>query len=143
MLNVEQSSGEMAVTATLEETPWTAATRMLETAAATADRLVHEALSEAESIVTAARARADEITSTSRREAERVAAERARDREEQAARLDAALVGLAEERAALEVQIATLRASETDQRNRMRDHLTQHLALLDEVPQESPATLTG
>ena len=133
--------------ATLQEPPVTVAARMLELAAVTADRLVSDARTEADSLVSEAQAHADAIAVAGRDEAERVAAELARTREEQVAELDreraTALAGLAEEQAALEAQIATLRATESDQRNRMRQHLTQHLSMLETTEPEAPAAIAG
>ena len=54
-----------------------------------------------------------------------------------------ALDGLAEEKATLESQIASLRAAESDQRHRMRQHLTQHLSMLDASVSASQDAVAG
>jgi cell division septum initiation protein DivIVA len=132
---------------TVQETPTSAAARMLELAAVTADRLVTDAETEAESLVTVAQARADAILEASRHEADQVAAELARTKEEQAAELDreraTALAGFSDVKAALEAQIATLRQMESDHRSQMRHHLTEQLSLLDATQLEPPAVLAG
>jgi cell division septum initiation protein DivIVA len=132
---------------TVEETPTSAAARMLELAAVTADRLVTDAETEAESLVTVAQARADAILEASRNEADQVAAELARTKEEQAAELDreraTALAGLSDEKAALEAQIATLRQVESDHRSQMRHHITEQLSALDATLPEQPAVFAG
>ena len=130
-----------------DETPWTAAARMLDLATTTADQLVADAETQAESLVSTAQARADEILGASRNEADRVTAELERARAEQTADLDrertSALTGLAEEKAALEEQIATLRAMEGDYREQMRHRLTEQLSLLDATLPEPPAAVAG
>ena len=130
----------------VQESPTSAAARMLELAAATADRLVADAETEAESLVTTARATADAILETSRTEALQVAAQLARSRAEQVAELDreraTALAGLADEKAALEARIATLRRMQSDHRSQIRDHLTEQLSLLDTAIPEPPPTVT-
>jgi len=132
---------------TVQETTMSAAVRMLELAAITADQLVTDAKAEVASLVTLAQARADVIGETSRNEADRVAAELARAKDEQAAALDCeratALAGLADEKAALEAQIATLRQMEIDHRGQMRHHLTEQLSLLDTNLPEPPAVVAG
>jgi vacuolar-type H+-ATPase subunit H len=132
---------------TVQETPTSAAARMLELAVVTADRLVTDAEEEAESLVTDAQARADAILEASRNEADQVAAELARTKEEQAAELDrervTALAGLSDEKAALEAQIATLRQMDSDHRSQMRHHLTEQLSLLDATLPEPPAVFAG
>ncbi len=128
---------------TAEETPTSAAARMLEVAAVTADRLVSDAEMEAESVVTTAQARADAIVEASRDEADQVAAELARSKEEQAAELNrervTAMTALSEEKAAIEAQIAMLHQMESDHRSQMRHHFTEQLALLDAPLPEPPA----
>lgn len=140
MLINEQRPGKVVGTertepAAVQEGPTSAAARMLELAAVTADRLVADAQAEADSLVSAAQARAHEINASSRDEADRVAAELARSRAEQVADLDrardSALTGLAEERAALEAQVDTLRQMERDHRSQLRLHLTEQLSMLD------------
>jgi cell division septum initiation protein DivIVA len=135
---------ESADPITLQETPTSAAARMLELAGVTADRLVIEAEAEAESLVTGAQARAGAILEAGRNEAIQVAAEFARTKEEQAAELDreraTALAELRDEKAALEAQIATLRQVESDHRNLMRHHLTEQLSMLDETLPDPPAS---
>ena len=152
MLSFEQVLDESATPtptepSAVQETPSSAAARMLELAAVTADRLVTEAEAEAESLVTKAQSRAEAIVETSRDEADRVAAELARTREEQAAELDreraTALDGLTEEKAALEAQIASLRQLESDHRSQMRRHLTEHLSMLDTALPEPPVAIAG
>jgi cell division septum initiation protein DivIVA len=132
---------------TVQETPLSAAGRMLELAATTADQLVTDAKAEAASLVTLAQARADELGETSRNEAHQAAAELARTKAEQATALDSeratALAGLADEKAALEAQIATLRQMESDHRSQMRHHLTEQLSLLDTNLPEPPAVVAG
>ena len=103
-----------------EEAPPSPAARMLEVAAVTADRLVAEAEKDAESLVATAQAAADEIAEASRNERALV------------------LDRLAEEKAELEAQIATLRETETEQRRQMRSHLAEQLALLDATTVEQP-----
>lgn len=97
-----------------------ASARMLEVAALTADRLVADAEKEAEGLLATAQAAADEIAEASRNERALV------------------LDRLAEEKAELEAQIATLREMEAEQRRQMRSHLTDHLALLDATTFEPP-----
>jgi cell division septum initiation protein DivIVA len=132
---------------TVQESPTSAAARMLELAALTADRLVADAETEAESVVTTARARADAILAASRTEAHQVAAELARRRDEQTAELDreraTALAGLADEKAALQARIATLRQMQSDYRSQMRHYLTEQLSLLDATLIEPPAAVAG
>jgi cell division septum initiation protein DivIVA len=132
---------------TVQETPTSAAARMLELAAVTADRLVTDAETEAGSLVTDARARADAILEASRNEADQVAAELASTKEEQAAELDreraTALAELNDERAALEAEIATLRQMESHHRSQMRHHLTEQLSMLDATLPEPPAVFAG
>ena len=103
-----------------QEAPPSSAARMLEVAARTADRLVTEAEKDAESLLATAQAAADEIAEASRNERARV------------------LDRLAEEKAELEAQIATLREMEAEQRRQMRSHLTEQLALLDATTFEQP-----
>ena len=103
-----------------QEAPSSSAARMLEVAARTADRLVTEAEKDAESLLATAQAAADEIAEASRNERAGV------------------LDRLAEEKAELEAQIATLRETETEQRRQMRSHLTEQLALLDATTLEQP-----
>jgi len=110
---------------TVPESPTGAAARVLEVAAVTADRLVSDAETEAESLVTTARATADEILAASRTEARQVAAD------------------LAEEKAALEAQIATLLQMQSDHRSRLRQYLTEQLSLLDTKVPEPPAVVAG
>lgn len=130
----------------VQDTPINSAARLLEMAVETADQLVRDAQTQAESLVTSAEAAAEEIAEASRREADQASVELARSREEQAADLDnertTALAGLAEERAHLEGQIAALRQTEEELRGRLREHLTQHLALLD-GGLESPVSIAG
>jgi cell division septum initiation protein DivIVA len=125
----------------------TAAARMLELAAITADRLVTDAQTEAESLVSSARATADAISESSHSEARRVAAQLSRSRDELAAELDrervTALAGLADEKAALEEQIARLHELQTDYRSTMRQHLDKQLSLLDSLAAEAPAAIAG
>jgi cell division septum initiation protein DivIVA len=132
---------------TVQETPTSAAARMLELAALTADRLVTDAETEAESLVNVAQARADAILEASRNEADQVAAELARTKEEQAAELDreraTALAGLSDEKAALEAQIATLRQTESDHRSQIPHHLTEQHSVLDAILPEPPAVFAG
>jgi F0F1-type ATP synthase membrane subunit b/b' len=92
----------------------TSAARVLELAATTADQLVADAKTEAESMVEAARADAGVV------------------RQE-----------LADERAALEAQIAALHQLQADHRTQMRRHLTEQLSLLDAVMPEARAAVTG
>jgi cell division septum initiation protein DivIVA len=138
---------EPAVPTPVEETPSSAATRMLELAAVTADQVVTDAKAEAESLVTTAQARADEVLAASRNEADQVAAELARTKAEQAADLDRerarALAGLAEEKAALEAEISRLSEAESDYRNQMRQRLTEQLSMLDRNRPEPPAAVAG
>jgi len=101
-----------------------AAARMLEVAAVTADRLVADAEKEAESVLATAQAAADEIAEAGRNENARV------------------LGRLADEKAELEAQIATLREMESEQRRQMRSHLNEHLELLDATTLESPTDLS-
>ncbi|QBR93570.1 hypothetical protein [Nocardioides euryhalodurans] len=133
--------------ATDQDSPFSAAARMLELASETAERLVSDAEAEAASLLAAARAGADDLAEASRAESEGVAAELARAREEQTADLDrerrTALAGLADEKAALEAQIDALREAEADQRHRMRQHLTQHLAMLDTSDSVPPAVIAS
>ena len=103
-----------------QEASPSSAARMFEVAAVTADRLVAEAEKDAESLVATAQATADEIAEASRNERARV------------------LDRLAEEKAELEAQIATLREMEAEQRRQMRSHLTEQLALLDATTFEQP-----
>ena len=103
-----------------EEAPPSSAARMLEVAALTADRLVAESEKDAESLRATAQAAADEIAEASRNERALV------------------LDRLAEEKAELEAQIATLRETEAEQRRQMRSHLTEQLALLDATTVEQP-----
>jgi cell division septum initiation protein DivIVA len=116
--------------ATADESPTSRAARMLELAAGTADQLISDAETEAEAIV-----------ATSRNDAARAEAELVRTREEQTAELErersTALAGLAEEKAALEEQIAQLRRTESDYRDRMRHQLNEQLSLL-ETSQSEP-----
>jgi len=152
MMSFETALGESATqtpteTSEVQETPTSAAARMLELAAVTADRLVTDAEREAESLVASAQAKAEAITEASREEADQVAADLARTREQQAAELDrertTALAGLADEKAALEERVASLRQLESDHRNQMRHHLTEHLSLLDTTLPEPPAAIAG
>ena len=94
----------------VEESPATAAARMLEVAVETADQLVADAKTEAASLVATARATADEI-----------------------------LEGLGEEKSALEAQIATLRQLLGRHSSQMRDLLTHQLSLLDAAAHEPDA----
>jgi cell division septum initiation protein DivIVA len=123
--------------------PSDAAARMLELAAITADQLVAGAQAEAASLVTTARASADAILEAGRNEAQQTAAQLSRTRHEQTAELDreraTRLAGLAEETAALEGRIATLRQLESHHRSEMRRNLTEQLALLDATMLEPPA----
>jgi cell division septum initiation protein DivIVA len=132
---------------TVQESPTSAAARMLELAAGTADQLVADAQLEAESLVTTARARADAILEAGRTQAHKVAAELTRSKEEQTAELDreraTAMAGLADEQAALEARIATLLQVQSDHRSQMRDHLTEQLSLLDATMPEPPTPLDG
>jgi cell division septum initiation protein DivIVA len=96
--------------AAVEESPATAAARMLEAAVGTAGQLVADAKSEAESLVATARATADEI-----------------------------LEGLGEEKTALEAQIATLRQLLGRHSTQMRDLLTHQLSLLEAAAHEPDA----
>jgi len=132
---------------THQDTPYSAAARMLELASSTSERLVSDAETEAASLVAAARVTADAITRSSREESDRVAAELAHARQEQSAELDreraTALAGLTDEKAALQAQIDALREAEADQRHRMRQHLTQHLAMLDTTETEPPAVIAS
>lgn len=132
---------------TVQDTPTSAAARMLELAAVTADRLVADAGAEAESLVTVAQARADAILEATRKEADQVAAELARTKDEQAAELArdraTAVAELGDEKAALEAQIAALRQMESHHRSQMRQHLTEQLSMLDATPPEPPADFAG
>lgn len=125
---------------TVEESPTGAAARMLELAAVTADRLVADARTEAESLVAEAATRAEALAEASRDEAARAAADLARTRDEQTAELDhersTALAGLADEKAALEAQIARLRQLDSDYHSQMRRQLTEQLSLLDTIRPE-------
>ena len=145
MLSTEEVLGESARPTADHEAPTTAAARMLELAAVTADRLVSDAEAEAESLVATAQARAHEMAEASRHEADQVAAELARTKAEQAAELDReramALAGLADEKAALEEQVATLRQMESDHRRQMRSHLTEQLSRLDAIEPETLAAV--
>ena len=136
---VEEPGGPTAV----EETPANAAARVLELATVTADQVVAEAKREAASLVTAARSEAAEILEASRNEAAQVAAELERTKAEQVEELEhvrrTTLAGLAEEKAALEDQIATLRRLDSDYRTQMRQRLTEQLSQLDAVT-ETPVT---
>lgn len=133
--------------ALVQESPMSAAARMLELAASTADQLVADSQLEAESLVTTAQAKADAILEASRKEADQVAAELTRNKEEQIATLDreraTALTGLAEEKASLEAQIATLGQLQSDHRDQMRQHLTEQLSLLDATVPDSLASVAG
>ena len=128
---------------TVQESPTGAAARMLELAVVTADQLVADAETEADALVTTARATADAILEASRIEAHQVAAKLACVKAEQTAEVDreraTALAGLADEKAALEARIATLRQMQRDHRRQMRDHLTEQLSMLDAtMPETSP-----
>jgi len=129
------------------ESPTAAAARMLELAAGTADQLVADAEQEAESLVTTAQATADALLEASRREARQVAAELALSKAEQATALDreraTALAGLADEKAALEAQIAALRQLQSEHRSTLPQHLTEQLSFLDASLPEPPAAVGG
>ena len=135
------------VPAEATESPFDAAARMLELASATAERLVGDAEAQAASLVATAQTSAEALADASRDESERVSAELARTREEQVAELEReraeALDGLAEEKVALEAQIASLRAAESDQRHLMRQHLTQHLSMLEASESEPQDVVAG
>lgn len=126
-----------------QESPWSAAGRMLEQAAVAADRVATEAETNARALVTSAQAKADAIVESSRQVAERVAADSARSKEAQASELASerasALAELSDEKAALEAQIATLREAESRYRTRMRQHLQDQLERLDTARLEPPA----
>ena len=150
--DVETPSAEPITDQTTEpvpdqESPTTAAARVLELAAVTADRLVADAETEDESLVTTARESADAIGEASRTEAQEAAAELARTKEQQTAQLEqertTALSGLADEKAALEAQIATLRQIQSDHRSQLRDHLNEQLSLLAAAVPELPAAVAG
>lgn len=131
---------------TVQESPMSAGSRILELAAVTAERLVADAHTEAESLVTTAQAKADAILAASSADAREIAAKLVRSKDEQTAELDrervTALAGLADEKAALEAQIATLRQVQTDHRTQLRAHLTEQLSLLDATVPEPPADPT-
>jgi cell division septum initiation protein DivIVA len=110
--DVADGESQPTVLTVVEESPSTAAARMLEVAAGTADQLVADAQTEAESLVATARATADEI-----------------------------LEGLGEEKTALEAQIATLRQLLGRHSSQMRDLLTHQLSLLDAAAHEPEAVV--
>jgi cell division septum initiation protein DivIVA len=129
------------VPVTVQESPMSGGARILELAATTAERLVADAQAEADSLVTSAQAKADAILDASHADAREIAATLARSKAEQTAELDrervTALAGLADEKAALEAQIATLHQVQSDHRSQMLDHLTKQLSLLDATAPES------
>jgi vacuolar-type H+-ATPase subunit H len=133
--DVETDPAEPTGPVLVQESPMGSAARMLELASMTADQLVADARTEAESLVSTAQAKADEILETSRTEAQQVAAELTRTKDEQTATLEqeraTTLAGLAEEKTALEAQIATLGQLRSDHRSQMRQHLNEQLSLLD------------
>jgi len=53
------------------------------------------------------------------------------------------LAELADQKAALEAQIATLRQLQTDHRTQLRDHLREQLSLLDAAVPELPTAFAG
>lgn len=132
---------------TVQESPTVAAARVLELAAGTADQLVADAKAEAASLVSTAQAEADAILEASRTEANQAAAELARTKVEQTAELDLervmTLSGLADEKAALEAQIATLRQLQSDHRTQLHDHLTEQLSLLEAAVPDLPTAVAG
>jgi cell division septum initiation protein DivIVA len=131
------------VPVTVQESPMSGGARILELAATTAERLVADAHAEAESLITTAQTKADAILDASHADAREIAATLARSKEEQTVELErervTALAGLADEKAALEAQIATLRQLQSDHRSQMRDHLTNQLSQLDAAVPEPPA----
>jgi len=108
---VEDLTTETTEPATAQESPSFAATHMLELASATAEQVVADAHVEAAAILEASRNAAAEI----------------------AARL-------ADQKAELESQIATLRTQQYDHRSTMRRHLKEQLELLD---REAPVADAG
>ncbi len=96
-----------------------------------ADELRTAAQHEADELRTIAQHEADELRTTARTEAETAAAELERHRAQ-------VLGEVAEVQAELEARIANLRQQEADSRERLRRHLTEQLALLDDA---TPARL--
>jgi hypothetical protein len=98
-------------------------------------------------LVATAQAEADAIAEATRTEAEKAAAELTRNKQQQAAQLEeertTALAELADQKAALEAQIATLRQLQTDHRTQLRDHLREQLSLLDAAVPELPTAFAG
>jgi vacuolar-type H+-ATPase subunit H len=112
MLSFEIDPEETVTPTATVDTAEGAAARMLQLAAGTADQLIADAATEAEALLATARAKADEI-----------------------------MESLAEEKAALEAHIATLRALESRHRSQMRDHLAHQLALLEGDSLELPTAV--
>ena len=96
-----------------DETSTTGAARLMELAAHNADQLLTEAKAEAERVTSAARAEADRLVGEARMEAERVRAETEKSR------------GQATQ------EIAGLRQTEREHRERMQAHLQEMLAKVE------------
>jgi len=111
------------------------AARLLEVAARNADQLMGEAQAEADRVTAAAKAEAEQVTSAAKADAERVtsAAQAEADRLVGEARMEAERIRAETEKSRNDAtqQIAGLRQTEREHRERMQTHLQEMLAKVE------------
>ncbi len=134
----------LIVTTSAEASP--AVIRLVQLATEQAEQVVGDARAEAERLVAEARARGEESEAQARAGAEQLKADTQSRRDEVEAELEARraeiLGSLESDREALAAHVDSLRSFEGDYRQRLRDHLNEHIANLEAArfePETAPS----